>query len=82
VPFDSSHMISYQSSIVAASLYCTVSEILALISQISRGHVTLNAPPYCRALTRVMTVLFIFNLQTKFEMSSSIRSKDMACPKM
>jgi len=45
---------------------------------------TLNAPPCCRTLTCVMPVLCMFNLQTKFEMSSFIHSKDMAwvpkCP--
>jgi len=40
--------------------------------------VTLNVPPCCRTLTCVMPVLCMFNLQTKFEMSSFIHSKDMA----
>jgi len=35
-------------------------------------------PSNCRTLTYVMPVLFTFNLQTKFEVSSFIRSKDMA----
>jgi len=39
---------------------------------------TLNASPYGRTLTCVMPVLFTFNLQTKFEMSSFFCSKDMA----
>ena len=47
---------------------------------------TLNAPPYCRTLTCVTPVLFTFNLQTKLEISSIIRSKAMAwapkCRKM
>jgi len=35
-------------------------------------------PPCCKTLTCEMLVLFAFNLQTKCEMSSFIRSKDMA----
>jgi len=34
--------------------------------------------PHAAKLKRVMPVLFTFNLQTKFEMSNFIRSKDMA----
>jgi len=33
--------------------------------------------PYCTPLTCVMTVLFTFNTETKFEMSSFVRSKHM-----
>jgi len=40
--------------------------------------VILNAPPCCKTLTHVMAILFTFNLQTKFDMSSFIRSKAMA----
>jgi len=54
-------------------LLATVSEILTL--KILRGHVTLNASPYSRSLTCMMPVLFIFNLETKFEMSRFIHSK-------
>jgi len=42
---------------------------------------TLNAHPNCRTLTSVKPVLFRFNLQTKFEVCSFIRSKDMAWAK-
>jgi len=38
----------------------------------------INAPTCCRTLTRVKPVLFAFNLQTKVEMCSFIRYKDMA----
>jgi len=60
------------------SLYCTVYEILALIFQNCKRSRNLECTSYCRTLTCVMAVLFTFNLQTKFEMSSCIRSKDMA----
>ena len=46
--------------------------------KIVKGHVTLNTPPYYRTLTCLMPVLFTFNLPTKFEMSTFIRSKYMA----
>jgi len=44
VPFDTPkpHAISYQCSIATVSLFCTVYEILSLIFQNLRGHVTLN----------------------------------------
>ena len=60
------------------SLYCTVYEILALIFQNCKRSRNPECTSYCRTLTCVMAVLFTFNLQTKFEMSSCIRSKDMA----
>ena len=37
------------------------------------------AERHCVQHACVMPLLFTFNLQTKFEMSSFIRSKDMAC---
>ena len=64
--------------IVTICLYCTVCEILALISQNFKRSGDLNVPTCCKTLTCVMSVLFTFNLQTKLEMSSFIRSRDMA----
>jgi len=63
---------------VTICLSGTVSEILALISQNFKRLRTLNAPPSCRTSTCVMPILFAFNLQTKFQMSGFIHSKDMA----
>ena len=39
---------------------------------------TLNAPPYCRTLTCIMAYSLRSICKTKYEMSSSICSKDMA----
>ena len=59
-------------------LSCTISEILAIISQNFKRSRDPECTPYCRTLTYVTAVLFTFNQQTKFEMSSFIRSKDIA----
>ena len=53
-------------------------DISTYLSKIFRGHVTLNAH-HLGTLTFVITALFTFNLQTKFEISSFIRFRDMAC---
>jgi len=86
VPFDRTFMISYfllvfHSFIVTICLFCTISEILALISQNFKRSRDPKCTPYCRTLTCVMAVglLFTSNLQTKFEMSSFISSEDMTC---
>jgi len=39
---------------------------------------TSNLVPHAAKLWKIMPVLFVFNLQTKFKMSSLIRSRDMA----
>ena len=78
MPFNRTHTTSYQSSTVTIHLSCTVSEISAHISQNCKRSHDPGCTPYCGILTRVMVVLFTFNLQTKFEMSSFIHSKDMA----
>jgi len=56
----------------------TVSEILALIYQNFKRSPDLKCTPMLQTLTCAMPVLFTFNLQTKFEMSSFPRSRDMA----
>jgi len=62
------------------SLSCTASEILPLISPNFKRLRDPEWTPYWRTLTCVIAVglLFTFRLQTKIEMSSFVRSKDMA----
>jgi len=76
MPFDRTHVISYQPSIVTRpiSLSCTVSEILALISKHLRGHVTLNEPPILQIFNTCIAgrpLLLTLNLQTKLKCLAS-----------
>ena len=72
-------MISYWSSIVRIYLSCTtVSGILALISQNSKRSCHRECTPIFRNFKVYNSSTHHVNLQTKFEMSSVIRFKDMA----
>jgi len=73
--------VTFKLFIVTISLSCTVSEILALISQNFKRSRDLKCIPMRAMLQNIYNasrLLFTFNLQTKFEMPSFISSNDMA----
>jgi len=70
-------MICYLSSIVTMSLFCTVSEILSLISKIKRCHVTMTEPTEETVCNPSAKTSYGEPVYKKFQVSSFSRSGDI-----